>query len=88
MPSLKDLNCNRREQIIQKAKRYILSKDGDISSLCYCENNGTLSICILDSEIKQFLAAAHKNHRHFTVELSLDFLINQTYWPTCISHLR
>lgn len=79
VPSLEDLNHNRKRQIIQKAKKYILSKDRDISSLCYYEKNGALSICILDSEIKQFLTAAHENHGHFTVELSLDFLIGQTY---------
>lgn len=73
VPNLEGLDRNQRRQIIQKAKRYVLSKDGDIPSLCYHENNGALSICILDSEIKQFLAAAHENHGHFAAELSLDF---------------
>lgn len=88
MPSLERLDHNRRRKIIQKAKKYVLSKNKDISSLCYRKKNGMLSICILDSEIKQFLVAAHKNHGHFAAELSLDILIGQDYWLTRIPDLR
>lgn len=56
-----------------------LTVRGDIPSLCYRENNGALRICILDSEIERFLAAAHENHGHFAAELSLDILIGRAY---------
>lgn len=86
--SLEGLDRNRRRQIIRKAKRYVLSKDGNVPSLCYRESNEALSLCILDSEIERFLAAAHENHGHFAAELSLDFLIGRAYWPTRVSDLE
>ena len=86
--SLEGLDRNRRRQIIRKAKKYVLSKEGDIPSLYYRENNRDLSICILDSEIKQFLTAAHKNYGNFAAELSLDFLIGWAYWPTRVLALK
>lgn len=88
VPSLEGLDRNRRRQIIREAKRYVLSKESNVPSMCDRENDGALSLCILDSEIKQLLAAAHENHGHFAPELSLDFQIGRAYWPTCVSDLK
>ena len=65
-----------------------MSKEGNVLSLFYRENNRVLSLCILDSKIEQFLTASHENHGHFAAELSLDFLIGRAYWPTCVSDLK
>ncbi len=77
--ALKELNRNRRRQIIRKSKRYVLIKISKISALKYRENNEFMSLCLIEFEVSRFLRAAHENHDHYAVALTLDFLIERVY---------
>lgn len=71
--SLEGIPRNRQRQIIWKAKKYKLSSPNKVPSLRYQENNGSFSLCVVESEIERFLSMAHKDHSHYSSELSLSF---------------
>jgi len=79
--ALEGLDRNRRRQIIRKSKRFILTSTPEIPALKYEENNGSFSLCIIESEVPRFLKAAHEDHGHYAAALTLDFLIGRAYWP-------
>ncbi len=78
--ALEELNQNWRWQIIWKSKKFILISILKISALKYKKNNESFSLCIIEFEVLRFLKATHENHDHYTAALTLNFLINRTYW--------
>lgn len=73
---------------MQKAKKYKLLLFNEVSSLWYQENNGSFSLYIMESEIKKFLFMARKDHGHYSLKLSLSFLIERAYWPTQVKDVK
>lgn len=51
LPALERLNRNQKRQLVRKAQHYSLSPATDIPMLRYREQNGALSICLVDEEI-------------------------------------
>lgn len=86
--SLEGLSRNRQRQIIRKAKKYMLSLPNEVPSLRYWQNTGFFSFCIMEPEIERFLAMAHKNHGHYSLELTLSFLVGKTYWLTRVKDVK
>lgn len=66
----------------------MLSPPNEVSSLRYQKNTGFFSVCIMEPEIEKFLAMAHKDHSHYSSELTLSFLVGRAYWPTRVKDVK
>lgn len=86
--SLEGLPRNRQRQIVRKAKKYRLSSPNEVPNLRYLENNGSFSLCIVESEIEKFLSMPHEDHGHYSLELSLSFLVGRVYWPSRVKDVN
>lgn len=51
----------------------------NIPMLLYCENNGGMSLCLVEENIPRFLSTAPKDHGHFTAQLYLKCIIEWAY---------
>lgn len=74
--------------IPRKAKKYKLSSRNEVPSLRYQENNGSFSLCVVESEIERLLSMAHEDHGYYSSELSLSFLVGRAYWPTQVKDVK
>jgi hypothetical protein len=75
-----DLSLEQKERmnIKRKSRRYVV--DGD--ELYYRENDGQLSVCVLERNVDAVLQSGHDVHGHFSISATLSNLIGRCYWPT------
>ena len=73
------LTWNRRRYLRYAAKSYRIALVSEAKHLIYVESTGAISICIVEAEVPRFLQAAHKDHRHYSDTLTLDYLIGRAY---------
>ena len=72
-----DVPRSRRKYLRKAAKAYRLPNSNESRSLRFIENNGSVSICIVEDEVSRFLQAAHEDHGHYAPALTLDYLIGR-----------
>lgn len=87
-PAIEELDRNIKRHIIRKAKRYRITGGRDDAVLRYHENNGSMSLCLIEEEISRFLNAAHEDHGHFGAALAMDYLVGRAYWPTRVTDVH
>ena len=64
---------------MKKSQDYSMFYYQDLPILKFQEKIGIENPCILEDKITRFLSVAHKNHRHFRVDLYLNYLIRRAY---------
>jgi hypothetical protein len=75
-------------RIIKRAlKQIVLIDNSELvppkqNEMAYKERNGTLSKCILQSEVKRYLEILHDVYGHFVERITRSRAIGVAWWPT------
>ena len=80
MKGLAGLGTREVRAIKYTAKHY--SMTGTYPALFYKETDGSLSRCIVETEVPGYLRYAHEDHGHFAENMTMSRIKGQAYWPT------